>query len=482
MTVGTTTSGYNPPLTGQKLHDVMEMLRSKDTEPASKEFVANGIRNHDKSYVAKPEQMTYATGAKLFAAAAEEEKQIQPFSKTFNYRPWDVALSMHRVCTRVFGHSPFGVKGRHRKMTIPTGPNGETVTVDWGQSSMPELEDAIFVTEEEPTPLYGVLGRLTIHVKVRLLSEVRGLLNLIEEDVKKNSIYRGKAITSETMPRFLDPYVTNREHIVWSTTVDAALRGALLNVIRHTDRARERNIKRHRSVLFYGEPGNGKSETINIVAQEAIEHGWTYVMCTTTLREALQTARLLSPAVIAAEDFERLIANATEEERNELLEEMDGTTSKGKEIMFVSTTNFIEDLYQAARRRMFKEIEFGPLDLPGIERYLRIKLAGQAAEDFDYAAAAAPMEDWGNSYIEKATAFSTTLALDNEKPRIRTQDIVDAAAATLPEWEGYKASKARPVESSFEKSFEDLVVKTLERRVSLAYSDQTDDYTEFASK
>jgi hypothetical protein len=419
-----------------------------------------GIKTHAETYIAIPETSSKAKAAELLTKAAAEEKQREPYSKTFNYRPWDIALSVQRVMKAYYGHAPFAVEGQTVQIEVPIS-HTESEKVPWGTFEMPEIK-ALITLDSTYDRKYGTVGQLSVSSPRMYHPVVEGWFRAIEEDLKVNSIYKNKAITSADMPTFLNPYVTKRDEIVWSKPVDASLRGALINVIRHTERARERGVKLHRSVLFYGEPGNGKSETINIVAQHCMENGWTYVMATTTLREALQTARLFAPAVIAAEDFERLIRSATDEERNELLEELDGTTSKGQEIMLVTTTNFIEDLEKAARRRMFKEIEFGPLDFEGIVRFLNLKLKGQAHEDLDYGYVAGLLDGWGNSYVAKVIDFATSLALSHEVPLITTADMIDAVDAQRPDWEGYQLAKSRREEDVFGNMFKTVVSQAVE--------------------
>lgn len=470
---------------------VNKALAELDSAAAAHENVASGIKDHDRSYILKPEPMSYANLAQIATKAAEEEKQVEPFVRTYKYRTWDVALAFSRVCKQVYGHAPFAVKDASYTVEIPVGVD-QTVTVPYGRFDMPELKGYIEHGQTRD-PHLGHIGQVVISVPKKMQAAARGLCKLIEEDLKQNSIYKGKAITSDGMPRFLDPYVTNRHNIVWSKPVDSALRGSLLNVIRYPERAKERGQGIHRSVLFHGEPGNGKSETINIVAQTCVENEWTYVLCTTNIVEALQTARLLAPAVVSIEDFERLVNQASDEERSAILEELDGTSSKGQDIMLVTTTNFVTDLEKAVRRRMFKEIEFGPFDVPGTEKFLRIKLTGQTAKDtgntlkdlpeaqdtypadyynsMDFVQVAEAMDGWGNSYISKVIDFAAGLALEHEDPDLTTADLLDAVEAQKPDWQGYLASLARPEINKLEDTLGRVIAEQLSDKFEGHYAE-----------
>jgi len=479
-----------------KINDLLSKLVDAS---ATHDSVASGIRDHRETYIAKPEPMSYARVAEIATVAANEERMVERFVRRFNYRTWDVALSFARVIKSTYGHPPFSIKDATITVDVPVGVD-KTTTVQYGTVSIPELEGTI-TFDQTRDAYYGTVGQVIIETPKRLQAAAKGLCQLVEDDLKVNSIYKGKAITSESMPKFLDPYVTNRERIVWSRAVDSAMRGSVLNVIEHTGRAKERGQSIHRSVLFYGEPGNGKSESINIVAQTCMENGWTYVLATTTLSEALQTARLLAPAVIAAEDFERMVNQATDEERSAVLEELDGTSSKGQDIVFVTTTNFVEDLEKAVRRRMFKEIEFGPFDAPGTEKFLRLKLEGQAAKDtgntladvltlpteypveyydtMDFPVVAQAMDGWGNSYISKVIDFASGLALEHVSPELTTADLLDAVEAQRPDWEGYLSSLARPIPNKLDEVLGDLLVETMQKKVR---GDWNDEVLEFSKK
>ena len=460
---------------------------------ADHETVTSGIRNHTETYIAKPEPMSNAQLAEIATKAAFEEKQVEPYIHTFDYRPWDVALAAHRVWKQTYSHTPSAKRGRTAQIEVPTGPT-TSITVPFGTFDVVELRGEMTFDQTGSTQ-YGQVGQIIFQIPKKLHPVAQGICKLIADDLKVNSIYKNKAITSEAMPKFLNPYVTHADKIVWSRPVDAALRGSLINVIKYTDRARERGQQIHRSALFYGEPGNGKTESMNIVAQTCMENGWSFVLCTTNLTEAMQTARLLAPAVVAIEDIERLVAEASPEERSALLEELDGTTSKGKDIMLVATTNYISDLEKAFRRRMFKEIEFGAFDVSGAERFLRIKLDGQCAPDagnttlgddpqaevytdeerssLDYAQVARAMDGWGNSYISKVTDFAAGLALEHETPELTTADLLDAVEAQRSDWEGYKASQARPTPNRFDTAFKELVSGTMSDNLILESDDGT---------
>jgi len=429
-----------------------------------------------------PEGMSDAVAIDtLTQYVADKRTMTTVVKEDYGYKPWDVAAATARVLASQFGITT--QRGRGSQIEVQCDID-KVMYVPWGEVQVPQIKATITIDSTDLGDGMGSVGRTTIELPKLFEDAARGVHQLVAAELAQHSIYRGKAITSDEKPRFLNPYVTDRNNIVWSHSTRAALMGSVINVIRHSDRAKERGIDLNRPVLWYGEPGNGKTETMNIVAQEALEHGWSFIQCNGTLRDLVSTlryARRQGRHVVAVEDFERLINDATQQDRTDLLEELDGATSKGSEVLLVATTNFLEDLnvHQAARRRFFKEIHFGPLDSQGVENLLRITLAGTAAADagesipveehkrtihedadyttMNYAKVTRALDGWGNSYIRKVQEFAQSIALAHAEPHLTTADLLDAIEAYTPDWQAYLASQGRAEERTFESEFRKVV-------------------------
>jgi hypothetical protein len=413
---------------------------------------------------------------------ADKRSMVTVVKEDYGYRPWDVSAATARVLARVFGITT--TRGKANTVEIQCDVD-KVMYVPWGTLTIPEIKATLTVDQVDKGDGMGLVGRTMIELPKLHEEAARGLNHLIATELAEHSIYRGKAITADVPARFINPYVTDRTSIVWSRSTEAALSGSVLNILEHTDRARERRIDLNRPVLWHGEPGNGKTETMNIVAQVALENGWSFIQCNGTLRDVISTlrfARRQGRHVVAVEDFERLVNDASQQDRTDLLEELDGATSKGSEVLLIATTNFLDDLnnHQAARRRFFKEIYFGPLDAPGIEKLLRRSLAGSVAEDagntvigveedggvhfsdidirtMDYEKITRALDGWGNSYIRKVQEFAQSIALDHDEPHLTTRDMLDAIEAYKPDWASYLSSQGRATESSFEDEFRKVV-------------------------
>jgi hypothetical protein len=437
-----------------------------------------------------PAKMTDATAVEVLTQWVADKKNITRVLKDdYGYRPWDVAAATAHVLAEVFGITTGA--GTTASVEIQVDID-KVIYVPWGTISIPHIKAAITIGATDKGDGMGEVGMTMIELPKMFENHARGLNLLIAKRLETHSIYRGKAITSD---------VPARCTIVWSKSTEAALRGAVINVLEQTERAKERGIDLNRPILWHGEPGNGKTETANIVAQIALENGWSFIQCNGSLREVISTlryARRQSRHVVLVEDFERLINDASQQDRTDLLEELDGSTSKGSEVLMIATTNFLEDLdnHQAARRRFFKEIYFGPLDTVGVERLLRRTLGGYTAEDagesispdevigesypgeyygaMNYAVVTRALDGWGNSYIRKVEEFAQSIALSHEEPHLTTADMLDAVAAYKPDWEAYLASKGREVPRTFENELKTLVRDATEQVLAEAEVIKTD--------
>lgn len=430
-----------------------------------------------------PESMSDAVAIDTLSQyIADKRSMVTVVKEDYGYRPWDVAAAVARVLASTFGITT--TRGKANTVEIQCDID-KVMYVPWGTLTIPEIKASLTVDQVDKEDGMGPVGRTLIELPKLHEEAARGINHLVAEELAKHSIYRGKAITADVPARFINPYVTDRDSIVWSRSTEAALRGSVLNILQFTDRAKQRKIDLNRPVLWHGEPGNGKTETMNIVAQVALENGWSFIQCNGTLRDVISTlrfARKQGRHVVAVEDFERLVNDASQQDRTDLLEELDGATSKGSEVLLIATTNFLDDLnnHQAARRRFFKEIYFGPLDAPGIEKLLRRSLAGSVADDagnsidieevygdvhfsdpdirtMDYAKVTRALDGWGNSYIRKVQEFAQSIALSHDEPHLTTLDLLDAIEAYKPDWESYLSSKGREETSSFETELRKVV-------------------------
>jgi hypothetical protein len=115
--------------------------------------------------------------------------------------------------------------------------------------------------------------------------------------------------------------------------------------VEHSDLCRQHQIPLKRGVLLEGRYGIGKTMTARATAKKCVENGWTFIMLSDVrgLKAALEFARRYQPAVIFAEDIDRVISDR-DTLGNDLINTIDGVVNSRDEVVTVLTTNFVEKL------------------------------------------------------------------------------------------------------------------------------------------
>lgn len=109
----------------------------------------------------------------------------------------------------------------------------------------------------------------------------------------------------------------------------------------------ERELIHKRGILMSGDPGSGKTSTIQLIIRDVIDQGGVAIYPHPNTRitsEGLQLIRKIQPDIpicLILEDFETLIER--NENENEWLSILDGESQVGN-IVFLATTNYISKL------------------------------------------------------------------------------------------------------------------------------------------
>jgi transitional endoplasmic reticulum ATPase len=229
-----------------------------------------------------PESMTLKDVRSYIDKKIAADDELVNVFRDFQYRPWDGAYATWRVFTETFGalghkgHSSFWGEEPPKFITINTSAT-ETEQVPWGVFSIPLLPQVQFATGIQVHEEYGRLFRLVAATPRKYRAQVEGIFSLIEEYLRNNSIYRGKAFDGKEDPEFLDLSGVDRDQVVYSAEVDVQLEANIWSVMRHTEQLRQNHIPRKRSALLYGPYGTGKTLAGFLTAQVAEENGWTCV-------------------------------------------------------------------------------------------------------------------------------------------------------------------------------------------------------------
>lgn len=278
-----------------------------------------------------------------------------------NGHPYDAAVAFVKAMTKLYGWaSPqtimtmFGPKPPSM-LSIKTGHGVEDVIqCPFGSFKLPGIDQLVHTMFDE-----GPKGRtcFTVHyegpkkakyVLLELITEARRIL-------AAESIYRGKAIRfsvnsdgdvdMSSPPEFMDVSDTSESNLIFDADIQAMIDNNILVPIKETAACRKHKIPLKRGILLEGPYGTGKSLTARMTAAVCEKNGWTFVLLDRVqgLRTALEFANLYAPAVVFAEDIDRIAAER-DEDANDLINTIDGVVSKRSEIMTILTTNFAEKL------------------------------------------------------------------------------------------------------------------------------------------
>lgn len=343
-----------------------------------------------------PETITYRQAMQALKRRADEEETALDFEHVFDC---GVAEGLHALMTLLERKYGFVVPQRGTKSTffesvpdfisVELGPN-ESKLYPWGQLKIPGIEGTLepgWKLMKKKTAVFKFFGS----VKGKHRKKMDEIAQLLKEEVKGKSIYRGQAIRvkfpdledtsdlSDFLPRFMAPSTVKRENLILSKVTDKLIDTALFVPIEFSDACRKNGIPLKRGILLEGPYGTGKTLTAAVTQAKCLENGWTFIYLedVTKFEEAFHFAKQYQPAVIFAEDIDQVLDNPDDGERDEkinsVLNSIDGIDAKNAEVITVLTTNHLVKITQAMLRpgRLDTLVEVRPPDAEAAQRLVR---------------------------------------------------------------------------------------------------------------
>lgn len=405
----------------------------------------SGVTYHEEppTKISIPTGMTPAKASKVLAGVAAALEEPKNISRTFKYRPWDGAAAVVRVMQKFFGTTGRGVPIPTMFGSIP--PQllsievgfGEHADVPWGRLDFAPFDGWMQLGVDHHKD-FGQLFQLTFYVPKKHEGAVNGFFNLVDEELRTNSIYKGKAIVGVEQPTFLP--VTVEETIVYTDEVMDALEMCLWGVIRNRNLLKSDRRKTNKRVLLYGPYGTGKSECGRHTAKIAVEHGVTFIQHFSgeggldELRQAAMTARLYAPAVLFIEDVDLYAkvgqgSDMEQQAQSKLLELFDGITSKDDGVIIVMTSNKAADFSKGMLRagRVDRMIEIGPLDQAATEKMIRRVIGEERlATDLDWEKVWQSMTGFEPAFVRTTFDQAAEAALIRNANRLRAEGFTEA--------------------------------------------------------
>lgn len=408
----------------------------------------------------------------------KQQNAMTEFNRTYKYRPFDGAHAFNLAMQKVFGTSGIGVATPTffgpeppQLRSIPTSHNTST-QVPWGRVEFSPLT-ATFQLGAQRTQEDGLLFRIQVLCPRRYRKHIEGFLDVVQEQLEKNSIYRGKAMDAAELPNFIDTTLVDPKTVVYNKDVFTQLHANFWSLLDYSDEMRKQGIPLKRAVLVEGQYGTGKTLCGALTAQRAVANGWTFINVKPgdNLYEALNTAQLYSPAVVWFEDVDVLSTGAENRaDVSQLLDALDGIQSKGVEVMAGFTTNFPDKIEKGVLRpgRIDSVIHIGELDPEGFERLVKVVISEANRGEIDFAPVAEAMKGFLPAFVREASerAIRYSMARNRGVPtKINTADLVAAAdsmRAQLKLMEDATEASARDtLDAGFKKVIENSVKEQL---------------------
>ncbi len=460
-------------LTGVGIADILgDFLGAHVDRMAADVITSDAVKYHEDPSIILPKGMTFSRAMSTLERLKKEQETPTVFQRKFLYRPNDGAYAAFEVLKNMYGMSMgktqmtfFGLKPADTR-EVQIGP-GQKISLPWGLIEVPVLDGLELYFQEEKDRDFGKVFRVYAEGPKKYQDEMDRFFDAVEAYLKVNSIYRGRAIIGGDDPEFMDTTKFKRSEIVFSDEVEAQIEGLLFAAIRHRESMEKEGISLKRSVLAYGPYGTGKSSLGLITAQEAVEHGWTFIAAKAGRdkpEDILRTARLYEPSIVFVEDIDTSTSSGEAEDVTKFLEAFDGVSSKGGKLIALMTTNHIERIHKGMLRpgRLDGVIHVAELDRHGIERLVKAVVDGdKLAGDVDYEAVAEAMAGFLPAFVRDSITRSQTFAINQADGAldytITTESLVEAAHSLRVQHGLLTDADEGQLKPTIDKSFRDAV-------------------------
>lgn len=399
-----------------------------------------------------PREMTTKEAIKVLQRRQADEEKVYDINETIKCHFYDGLVALARALKDKYGYSSttdgkvntmFGpMRVPPQLVNVRTGFNPEDfIQVPFGGYQFPGVEGEITLGYGlwKDIPVLNLTGK----VKKKEREIVMEIVNLAQKFAKDQSIYRGKSIILEKDERtskvdfthpleFFNP-ASGTEIPIFNADTERLIKVAVMTPIEQSAACRRERIPLKRGVLFEGPYGCGKTLVSRQVAQIANANGWTFILCTSAqaLKYALTFAKMYQPAVVFAEDIDRLMNNRNEG-ANDLINQIDGVVGKNDEIITVLTTNFAENIDKAMLRpgRLDAVVSIRPPEGEAVERLVRFYAGNLLDTNEDLSKVGAKLAGHIPASIREVVERSKLAMLANGHKRVSAIDL-DVMADSL---------------------------------------------------
>jgi len=430
------------------IREAFESLLTRETKSLGKtKFLKQKVDFvHKGTQVILPEGMSYEQAIEVLNLKRKEEEEVVSVFEEVEAFPLDGAYAFMRALQRKYGWATPAPTPGFFGPNPPTTVNleigfNEHTQIIWGGFKIPTI-DGLLQTKVEwgSSPKFVIAGQ----IKKKHQEEIKEIARLTREIVKNESIYKGKAVRlrtdeegslSQEPPSFMDLSNVNPAELVFSENVQEQVETNLFTPIKKTEECRKNRVPLKRGVLFAGPYGTGKTLTANVTAKYCEDNGWTFLYLdrVSGLRDAILFARRYGPAVIFAEDIDRVVTGGRSVAVDDVLNNIDGIDSKHQELIIILTTNHIEKIEKAMLRpgRLDAVINVSPPDAKAAEKLIRIYGRNLIAKNENLGDAGKELEGQIPAVIrevvERSKLFAISRLKEGEELTLKGKDLAQAA-------------------------------------------------------
>lgn len=425
-----------------------------------------------------PEKMSLAEARVWLHRREEEENETVAIHEVIDAFPLEGAYAFSKALARTYGFvslvaTPtfFGKRPPHM-IGIQVSPT-DTEQVPWGRIEIPAFEGGFLntgVTEKNKRLSFVIAGE----VRQKFKNDVLALANLTRQIVREESVYRGKAIRVKfpespdeyditDCPKFIETAGVREDELIFADDVRKQVVTSIFTPIEQTDNCRKYRIPLKRGILLEGPFGVGKTLTANVTAKKCVENGWTFIYLSSVseLETAIHFAKSYQPAVIFAEDVDRVMEGERDESMDEILNTIDGVDTKGMELMVVLTTNHVENIEPAMMRpgRLDAVISVSAPDASAVRSLIQLYARGQLEATADLRIVGEKLTGQIPAVIREVVERSKLAAISRMKPgdalTLSASDL-EIAASQMLNHIALMTPKPEDKRSKFEKAAEIL--------------------------
>lgn len=364
---------------------ILELLK-KGAVGKDKEITTVTEFSKETNKIILPEGMSKLEAAHELEKQYEEEETLYDAIKEFPaWHSNDVLVAVKKATERTFGWM-HGVT----QWTFfgPNRPKEIEVQIDL-KEGIPSFDQCFYgnfvITpwDEAACNVYvsgnGTCG-LKLEVKKKFRPKINEYFRVIEDILKKESIYKGKCLKYEGGNfHFIEPSIN--PHVVLNAKEDMVIEDFIIKKLGR--------FKKY-TALFTGLYGTGKTETAMKIGATASLQGITFVYCKRPeeFSKMLVSMQSYMPAVLFMEDAESIGGGENRDAKmNDLLNTLDGIETKGSQLLTIFTTNHEKQINKALRRpgRIDLIVKFEFSEPEAVKKIYRKKFDHlNGVEDLDY--------------------------------------------------------------------------------------------------